>query len=54
MKHLNVALVSSLQGLALDPEDPIGKQLMARVRSKNIFQGRSRERGISFSNFTQY
>ena len=36
MKHFNAALLSSLQGLALDPEDLIGKQLMARVRSMNI------------------
>ena len=31
MKHFTAALLSSLQGLTLDPENRIGKQIMARV-----------------------
>jgi len=31
MKRFTAALLSSLQGLTLDPEDQIGKQIMARV-----------------------
>ena len=31
MKRSTAALLSSLQGLVLDPEDPIGRQIMARV-----------------------
>jgi hypothetical protein len=31
MKRFTTALLSSLQGLTLDPEDQIGKQIMARV-----------------------
>ncbi|CAF1478208.1 unnamed protein product [Rotaria magnacalcarata] len=30
MKHFTPALLSSLQGLSIDPEDQIGKQIMAR------------------------
>ena len=33
MKRHTAALLSSLQGLTLDPEDRIGKQIVARVRS---------------------
>ena len=36
MRQLTAALLSSLQGLALDPEDPVGKHLMAQVRSIEI------------------
>ena len=35
MKHFTKALLSSFQGLTLNPEDQIGKQIMARV-SDNI------------------
>jgi hypothetical protein len=31
MKRFSAALLSSLQGLTLDPEDQLGKQIMARV-----------------------
>jgi len=31
MKRFTAALLSSLQGLTLDPEDQIGKQIMSRV-----------------------
>jgi hypothetical protein len=30
-KHFTPALLSSLQGLTLDPEDKTGKEIMARV-----------------------
>jgi hypothetical protein len=31
MNHFAAALMSSLKALVIDPEDPIGKQIMARV-----------------------
>ena len=31
MNHFAAALMSSLKSLVIDPEDPIGKQTMARV-----------------------
>lgn len=34
MKSFTMALLSSLQGLSIDPEDPIGKRIMARVSEK--------------------
>jgi hypothetical protein len=34
MKHLAAALMSSLKALVIDPEDEIGKKIMARVNIK--------------------
>jgi hypothetical protein len=34
MKHLAAALMSSLKALIIDPEDEIGKKIMARVNIK--------------------
>jgi hypothetical protein len=37
MKHFPAAVTSSLKALTIDPEDPIAKQIMARVsRRKKI------------------
>ena len=34
MKRYTAALVSAMQGSTLDPEDRVGKKIMARVRSQ--------------------
>jgi hypothetical protein len=34
MKNFAAAVTSSLKALAFDPEDPIAKQIMARVSTK--------------------